>query len=432
MERFLVPRGYEFMVKTLRLFAEHGALDRANALRGAALSADRPDIWAMSQDLIRYFSGITWPDNMRRVCYSHLLDRMVQGGDVEQAENLHKEALEWAVGRQDQVLAAWIRFAGSRLDFRRQDLYRGRDRAKDALTAFKALGDKMKTAEVHNHLALIEFTDGNINASMDQLRMALEEANVPPVQANVEFIRGLISQRTNKPSEAAEHFRKANELAGNIGMAPLALEAGFKYGEALFVLRDFSRAADVLLRVAQIAASLQNHPRERAAVALLTQVHGQLRNYEAALQAASRTLQLTQELRFEQALAVDIYHVAYYNLLLGRPTEAVSLFKKARERLGADDPRFLRELSFHLGTASKQINERSTAISALKEALSYSRQSREWKRVIQCCEQLAELEAQGGNKAMAQKLLEEALTAADTGKLNEERKGILRRIKDLS
>lgn len=431
MERFLVPRGYEFMVKTIRMFGENGAGDRANMMRGAALSADRPDIWAMTLDLLRSNPNIAWPDNMRRATYSNLLDRMVQGGDVEQAEALHQEVLKWSMDRGDKAMEAWVRFAGSRLDFRRQDLYRGRDRAREALTLFSALGDKLKVAELHNHLALIEFSDSSINASLDHLRRALEEANVPPIQANVEFIRGLISQRANKAQEAAEHFKKANELAGNIGMAPLALESGFKYGEALFVLRDYSRAADVLLRVAQIAASLQNQVRERAAVALLTQVHGQLRNHEAALQSASRTLQLTQELKFEQAMAVDIYHVGYYNLLLGRPTEAVSLFKKARERVSADDPRFLRELTFHLGSASKQVGERASAITALKEALSHSRQTKEYRRAVQSCEMLAELEATGGNKTAAAKYLDEALQAADAGKLNEERKGILRRIKDL-
>ena len=431
MERFLVPRGYEFLVKTLRMYAENGAMDRANALRGAALAADPPDVWSMTHDLLSYLSGVTWPDPMRRAVYSHLLDRMSQAGDPDQAERLYQEALKWATDHNDPVMEGWVRFAGSRLDFRRQDLYRGRDRAKDALRVFTALGDKMKSAEAHNHLALIEFQDGSINAAMDHLRNALELANVPPIQANVEFIRGLIAQRGNKIPEASEHFRKANEVAGNIGMAPLALESGFKYGETLFLQRDFTKAADILLRVAQIAQSLRNGLRERSALALLTQCHGALRNHEAALQTASRTLQLSQELRLEQAMAADIFQVGFYNLQLGRPTEAISLFGKAKERTGSDNPGLLRELAFHTGVAALQIGEKGTAASALRDAANLARQTKEWRRAVQALENLAVVDVQRGDKTAARKHLEEALQAADLGKLAEERKTIQKRMKEL-
>ena len=47
---------------------------------------------------------------------------------------LYNKAMEWAQSREDRPLQAWLLFAGSRLDFRRQDFYRSRDRAKDALT----------------------------------------------------------------------------------------------------------------------------------------------------------------------------------------------------------------------------------------------------------------------------------------------------------
>lgn len=121
-------------------------------------------------------------------------------------------------------------------------------------------------------------------------------------------------------------------------MGPLALEAGFHYGEALLLSKQPSNAADVLARVAQLANQMQNPVRERSAAALLAQAQGQLRNFEAALQFANRTLQLTQTLKFDKFLPVDIYNVGYYNLALGRNTEAASLFGKARERAGAWTP----------------------------------------------------------------------------------------------
>ncbi len=436
MERFLVPRGYDFLVKTLRIYADAGAMERAAALRGAAMAADRPDVWAMVQDLLRSFPEVAWPDAMRRVIYTNLLDRMVQSGDVEQAENLFQEVLKFAQDRKDANLEGWTRFAGSKLDFRRQDLYRGRDRAKDALKIFAAradanAGEKMKVAEIHNHLALIEFQDGSINASLDHLRQALEAANVPPVQANVEFIKGLIAQRGQKIQEAGEHFRKANEMAGQVGLAPLALESGFKYGEALFQQRDFMKAADILIRVAQIAQQLQNPPRERAAMVLLAQAQGALKQFDAALQSSSRALQLTQELKFEPALPGDIFQVGFFNLQLGRPTEALSLFAKAQERAGTGNPAFLRELLYHVGAANAQIGERASAGKAFASALNHARATKEWRRVLQCCENLASLDMARNDRASAEKHLKEALAAADTGKLQEERKAIQRKLKEL-
>ena len=123
--------------------------------------------------------------------------------------------------------------------------------------------------------------------------------------------------------------------------------------------------------MAQIAQALQNKVRERGAVALLAQAHGMLHNYEAALQMASRTLQLSQELKFDRFVPLDIYNVAYFNLQMGRATEALSLFSKARERANHEDVAFLRELHFHMGVASLRIGEKGNAASSFREALSH-------------------------------------------------------------
>ncbi len=431
LERFLVPRGYEFIVKTLRMFAEHGAPNRAMVLRSVALGNDRPDVWAMTQDAIAWFTAVPWPDPMRRTVYMNLVDRMVQTGEVEPTERLVAEAMAWANGKGDRPMEAWTLFAGSRLDYRRQDLYRARDRAKDAQKMYTAIDDKMKSAEVQNHLAMIEFTDGNANASLDHLRQALEFANVPPVQANTEFIRGLISKRGKKIPEAAEHFRKANEIAGQVGLAPLALEAGFHYGEALLMSQQTTKAADVLTRVAQIAQSLQNKVRERASVALLAQAQGSLHNFEAALQMANRTLHLSQDLKFDRFIPLDIYNVAYFNLQLGRATEALSLFTKARERASADDSAFLRELTFHMGMANLRIGEKSNATAAFRESLTHAQKTKDLRTVMLANEHLAGIELDRGDKATAARLLQEAIRAAEAGNLREERKGLRRKLDEI-
>lgn len=431
LEKYLVPRGYEFVVKTFRMFAEHGAYQRAMVLRSVALGNDRPDVWAMTQDAVKYFDGVAWPDPMRRTVYMNLVDRMVQGGEVESTEKLLTEAMAWASEKSDRPMEAWMLFAGSRLDFRRSDLYRSRDRAKDALKMYTALDDKMKNAEVQNHLAMIEYTDGNVNASLDHIRQALEAANVPPVQANAEFIRGLIAKKAKKLPEASEHFRKSNELAGAVGLAPLALEAGFHYGESLLMSQQTTKAADVLARVAQIAQALQNKVRERSAVALLAQAQGMLHNYESAVNFASRTLQLSQELKFDRFVPLDVYNLAYFNLQLGRHTEALSLFGKARERANAEDIAFLRELTFHQGVANLRIGEKSNAAQAFREALGHAQKTKDHRKVMQASENLASIELDRGDKTTAGRLLREAIAAAEAANLREERKNLRRKLDEI-
>lgn len=432
LERFLVPRGYEFIVKTMRMYAEHGAPGRAVVMRSMALGADRPDVWAMTQDHLKFHAGIAWPEPMRRTVYLNLAERMVQNGDPDQTEKLLQEALGWARERNDGVFVAWLTFAGSRLDFRRADMYRARDRAKDALRGYTESGDAGKIAEIENHLALIEHQDGNANAALAHLNRALEAQNTPPVQANAEFIRGLIERQARKPADAAEHFRRANEIGGNVGMAQLALEAGFFYGEALVQSQQVQKAADVLLRVAQIAQSLQNQARERATVALLAQVRGMLHQYEGALQMAQRSLQLTQEMKLERFVPMDVFNVAFFQLQLGRNTEAHALLSKARAMVSeTDDANFRRELHLQFGVASARIGEAAQAIDGFSRAVQLAQATKAWPRLVEAADALSDLYVARGQKAEAAKLLQQAVAAAETGNLREERKGLRRKLEDL-
>ncbi|MEC8422620.1 MAG: hypothetical protein VX000_02520, partial [Myxococcota bacterium] len=226
MERFLVGRGYPYLVKALRVYAAADQPQRAAVLRSMALGADQPQVWAMLHDHLKYFDDTAWPTPMRRTVYMHLVDRMVKGGDVNQTEGLWNEAMQWATDGEDRAMQAWLLFAGSQLDHRRQDLYRARDRANDALKMFGALEDKLKQGEVRAHLAMIELADGNPNAALDQANQAEEIAPIPPMQAQAEFVRGHVERRNKKLPAASEHFRKANEIAGANGLGPLALDSG--------------------------------------------------------------------------------------------------------------------------------------------------------------------------------------------------------------
>ncbi len=434
MEQALVPRGYAYVVKTAQMYAEGGEANRAALMRSMALASDQPQMWAMCHDLTQYFDEVKWPDPLRRTVFLQLLDRMMkQGGkEVERSETLFNQAMEWATGKEDRPMQAILLHMGSQIDMRRQDLYRARDRANDALKLFKALGDKNKQGEVHAHLATIELNDGNLNAALDQARLAEEVAPIPPMQAQAEFVRGHIARRDPKQlQQAVEHFRKSNEIAGRAGLGPQALQAGLAFGETLLASRQPDKAADVLAQVQRIAVQMQNAPQERSACALLAQAQSGVGNFEAALAAGSRALELTRALNFSQFEPFDLFNVALFNLRLKRPTEAVSLFRQAREKANVSDQRFMKELQFNMGMAMVQIGQRSEGAEALRASIPPSTQSRDWAKVVAANRTLSDIENAAGNGTAARRHLESAIKAAEAGGMKDLRKQLRRQLETL-
>jgi tetratricopeptide (TPR) repeat protein len=368
---------------------------------------------------------------MRRTIFMNLLERMVTGGQVEPAEKLFHEAIQWASEQDDRAMQAWVLFAGSRLDYRRQDLYRARDRAKDALTLFGGMDDKLKVAELHGHLAMIELSDGNPTAALEQAEAAEKAAPVPPIQGQAEFVRGLVARRDRKTEPAIEHFRKANELAGQAGLGPLALEAGINLGETLLFAGQAPRAADVLGRCVAIAQGLRNPSRERAAVSMLAQAQSAQKNHEAALRSARRTLEITEALGLKQFLPVDTYNVGLFSLLAGKVNEAVALFRKAKEGLGPNDPVLARELNFNLGGALKSIGELTEAARAFEACLGPAGQTKDLRKLVVARAELGDIAQQQGDVEAARGHLRAALEEAERAELKEERKQIKRKLEAL-
>jgi tetratricopeptide (TPR) repeat protein len=443
MERFLVPRGYGFIAKTARIYAECGAYGRAQVMRSIALSNDAPDVWGLAYDVCNYHADVTWPDVLRRTVYMNLLDRMIGNGPVEQAERVHQEATQWAQGRTDREMTAWLLYAGSRLDTRRQDYYRARDRAQDALKLYLALEQNQRAAEVQNHLAGLEFQDGNPNAALEAVDRALQlaitetaegEKVVPPnVFANAEQIRGLVARRAGKFAEAIEHFRRANEASGSTGLAQLALDSGLSYGEALLAAGKTQEARDALARVTDIAVQLQNAVRERNARELLAQAEGNLRNFGAAVQHATRVVDLTKALKYERALPVDLYNLGFFHYANGKPSEALAFFRQAEPGVAAlGEHPVVKELYYWQGLAYLRTNQASQGRDSLRKALRPLQKAKDTGKMLSAMDHLAAIEHASGNKPAAQKLLADAVKFAVSANMKDEARDLKKKLRDIS
>ena len=432
VERFLAPAGYGYAVKALRLYAKAGLEQHAARMRNVALGADQPQMWNLSRDIYQYFDEVSWSDAIKRTTYINLCERMSRVGDVNEAEKLLKETLDWAAKKEDKALRAFLRLSGSRLDARRQDLYRARERAQEALELYRELDSKVQQAEALGQLALIEFNDGKPNAAIDRVNQADELSEVPALRALTNFIRGLVAQRDKNLEKATEYFEHANQLAGQAGRGALALDAGMKMGEVLLTAGHTAKAADVLNRVAQIAQGIRAPAQERTACAMLAQAHASLQNFEAALGVAQRALQISTTLKFQKLIPADLYNVGLFQLMLKKPSEAVAILKQARQLADATNVPFMKELLFHLAQAQLQIGERSVAEQTLAAVMKPIQATQDGGRALIVYQQMGELAIARNDISRAKQMYNQALNVAKQVKNKEAQKALKERLKDLN
>ncbi len=437
MERYLVPRGYGFIVKTAKVYAEHGAPQRADVMRANILTQDSPDIWGLGYDLMKYFDEVEFPDAMRRTVYTNLLERLVGQGNTQVAERVHAEVTEWATDKEDRDLTAWLLFNGSKLDLRRADLFRARERANDALKLYESAENKRRMAEIRNHLAAVELQDGNHQTALEHAAAAEElgkvkleddkEAQMVDIAATVAQIRGLVARQSKPPKlqEAIEHFRQANAISGQHGVTGIALDSGLSYGEALLAARQFEAGRDALRRVVEIARALRNPRREHTACELLAQAEGVLGNPAEALPPAQRALELARQLDLEQSLPADLYHVGLFNLRTNKPVEARTFLEEARDRSGqlGKHP-VVGQILFFLGATYRSLKEWDLADRTLKEAEKLYREVEAKRELASTLDQLADVATAKGNKEGAKTYLDEALEIAKANEMVEERKAL--------
>jgi len=431
LERFLAPVGFGYVIKALHIYADAGVTQRADVMRNVALGADQPQVWNLARDIFRYFADASWSDQLMRSVYMNRCERMSRLGDVNPAEDMLKEALRWAESKEDETLRAFLNLSGSRLDARRNDLYRARERATSALEIYRKLDSAVNQAECLAQLALVEFNDGKLNASLDRVNQADALTDIPPLRGLTSFIRGLIAQKDNKQEDALKHFNLANQLAGQSGRGALALDAGMKMGEVLLQSRQFAQAADTLGQVQQIAQGIGAKAQERVVCAMRAQALASQQNFEAALTSAQRAFQISNELKDRNALPADLYNVGLFQLMLQRPSEAIAFLKEARRLANTANAGFMKEVLFHLGQAQYQLGERSSAAETLQEALRPTQETRDANRALAIYQVLGKIARDNNDVNRAETMYNNALTIAKQVQNKEAQKVLKEQIKNL-
>ena len=433
IERFLAPAGYGYVVKALKIYANAGVQQRADVMRNVALGADQPQMWNLTRDIVQYFDKAGWSDALIRTTYLNLCERMSRMGDVNQAEELLKEALEWGAAREeeDKGFRAFLKLSGSRLDSRRQDHYRARERAAESLELYRELESSVQQAEALAQLALVEFNDGKPNAALDRVSEADSLTEAVPLRALTSFIRGLVAKQSKQVDNALKHFTNANRLAGQVGRGALALDAGVQMGEMLLTSGQLAKATEVLTQVQQMAQGLKAAPQERQICAMLAQAHFNQQQIEPALNAAQRALQISHSTKDRRTLPADLYNVGFFQLMMKRPSESVALLKQALQLTDKNNRGFLKEVMFHLGQAQLQVGERSAAEQTLAQALQPIQETKDGAKAMTIYQQLGRLAEDRKDNPRAEKMYSNALNVAKQLKNKEAQKVIKQMLKNV-
>jgi tetratricopeptide (TPR) repeat protein len=223
------------------------------------------------------------------------------------------------------------------------------------------------------------------------------------------------------------------------------LDAGLNYGEALLLGGKHQEAVDILAKVTTIAQALRNPQRMRSASSLLTQACGALKQNKEALEHAQRTLGLTQQLKLEKFLPIDLYNVGFFTMVGGDLKQALTIFREAIKATNLQrDAAFAKELLFNAGmTASRigaqekdQAKKRAVLTEAkdlLSKCLPAAKHAKDMGKVAASADQLANL-MMGLDKDVtgAKAMLTDALEAAKGAELKEMIPMIEKKLADLN
>ena len=164
-ERVFAGLGPGFLTKTIRMYADIGESARAEMLINRALLAEEPQWWQAIYEIIKTHGSVDWETRLVRTTYLRLGEIAAGSFPPDAAEKLIQEGIAWVDEQSKKIEAEaapeptededakapdmakvykatrglMLNF-GSQLDERRQDKYRARSRAQQALEIFRALG----------------------------------------------------------------------------------------------------------------------------------------------------------------------------------------------------------------------------------------------------------------------------------------------------
>ena len=157
---------------------------------------------------------------------------------------------------------------------------------------------------------------------------------------------------------------------------------------------------------------------------------GALKKHKEALEHAKRTLGLTQQLKLQQYLGVDLYNVGFFTMVDGDLPQALAIYREALKATNLQsDAGFAKELLFNsamtaarLGSAEKDNAKKKALLTESKELFSKclpaAKHANDLPKVAASADQLANLlMGLDKNPAGAKQMLEDALEAAKTANL---------------
>jgi tetratricopeptide (TPR) repeat protein len=439
MERSLVPRGAGFLTKTVRVYAEHGELQRATMLKAMALGRDNADVWGMGYDLINYFDDITWPSAMRRTVFMNLIENLNAANNLDAAQKIHESATTWASEQEDKEFSGWLLLTGSRIDARRKEMIPAREGANKALAHFQESSNQGRIAETLMHIAQLELSQGNGEAAVAKADEAIEAGKIkvdeekvavhPNIVANAELIKGRVARSANDLDKAVGHFQQSNAVAGQANIQAVAVNAGVALGEALLASGKNKKALEVLRQMVKITRMAKAPMQERSANELLAAAEGSARNFPDAVKAAERALEISRGLTLNAAIPLDMFNLGRFQFLSKKPAEALALFKAAEPGIAAMEGHpVIKEFYYFQGIALLQTGDAIGAKSALETARTAAQAADDIAKVVSCLDHLATIEKAAGQDDAARTLLNTALNTATQANMKEARKSLKKRL----
>ncbi len=143
-------------------------------------------------------------------------------------------------------------------------------------------------------------------------------------------------------------------------------------------------------------------------------------------------MQLSQALKYDHLLPIDLYNLGFFHLMTNKPSEAVAFFQQSEQRIGALGKHpVVKELHYFKGIAHLRAGDLEKAKQSLRNGLRPIQEAKDWRKMCSALDNLAGIEEKQGNKDVAKKLLADAMGFAKQAGLKEERKALKKRLENI-